>query len=252
MTHRVLCALVATAALAVARPAAAQAHDVGDWSILGAETVKPGSDVIYGAFGWPDASFGFTHGMNPNFDLGFRFSLVYGVENTTTSQFGIAAAMPLRWAFGRPGNVHLLFHFDPGLRLYTYDPTPFGFQFPVGLNLEFLTRAPFKFGLGADFNMSLFVTGAGVRVRAALRAVPRVPRRPAARHRLRHALRGDHRRRFLAQRDRDALRLPRPAAARLPPLIEARRAHLRATGAWARRPVRAILRGCQRGGRTWC
>jgi len=159
MTHRVLCALVATAALAVARPAAAQAHDVGDWSILGAETVKPGSDVIYGAFGWPDASFGFTHGMNPNFDLGFRFSLVYGVENTTTSQFGIAAAMPLRWAFGRPGNVHLLFHFDPGLRLYTYDPTPFGFQFPVGLNLEFLTRAPFKFGLGADFNMSLFVTG---------------------------------------------------------------------------------------------
>jgi hypothetical protein len=33
------------------------------------------------------------------------------------------------------------------------------FQFPVGLNLEFLTRSALRVGVGADFHMSLFVTG---------------------------------------------------------------------------------------------
>ena len=155
------CIVVAVVSLLIsAAPAAAQTRGTsGDWSLLGAETVAPGQDMVYGAFGWPDTSFGLTHGMSPDFDIGARFSFLYGVENTTTSQFGLALAMPLRWALSRQGNAHLLVHVDPGMRLYTTDPALFGFQFPIGLNIEFPTRTPLKVGLGFDFNASLFVTG---------------------------------------------------------------------------------------------
>ncbi len=160
MHKRILMVLVGVGVLSTAQPAAAQArHAADDWSILGAETVAPGRDVVHGSVGWPDATFGWTHGVNPGFDLGAQFSFLYGVENTTTSKFGIAFAVPLRWSIARSGNAHLLFHVDPGIRLYTYDPALFGFQFPIGLNIEFVTRAPLKVGIGADFNASLFVTG---------------------------------------------------------------------------------------------
>lgn len=160
MNHRTLGLLAAVALSAVARPAEAQARRGSEgWSILGAETLAPGEDAVHAAFGWPDLTFGYTHGVNPGFDVGARFSFVYGVENTSTSQFGIAFAVPLRWELNRSGNAHLLLHLDPGLRVYTTDPALFGFQAPIGLNIEFLTRAPFKFGIGADFNLSLFVTG---------------------------------------------------------------------------------------------
>ncbi len=160
MKHRTLALLAALAVSALARPAAAQGQrSYEGWSILGAETLAPGQDAIYGAFGWPDLTLGYKHGVNPGFDAGVNFSFIYGVENTSNSHFGVGLAVPLRWALSRSGNAHLLLHVDPGLRVYTYDPALFGFTAPIGLNIEFLTRAPFKFGIGADFNMSLFVTG---------------------------------------------------------------------------------------------
>ena len=145
--------------LLAATPAAAQQRGHGEWSMLGAETVAPGGDVAYGAFGWPDVSFGFTHGVSSTFDAGVRFAFVYGVENTSLSKFGMEFAAPLRWSLVRQGPVHFLLHLDPGLRLYTYNPVFFGFQLPVGLNLEFQTRSPLKIGVGADFHATLFVTG---------------------------------------------------------------------------------------------
>lgn len=145
-------------ALLGATPAAAQSRGA-DWSILGAETLAPGSDAVYGRFGWPDVSFGFTHGVNSTFDAGVRFGFLYGVENTSSSRFGMEFAAPLRWSLARQGPVHFLLHLDPGLRFYTFDPVLFGFQLPVGLNLEFQTRSPLKIGVGADFHAALFVTG---------------------------------------------------------------------------------------------
>lgn len=160
MRKRIIVALAGVAVLFTAEPAAAQARSgAGDWSILGAETVAPGADVVHGEFGWPDTSFGWTHGVSPGFDAGARFSFLYGVENRSDSQFGIGFAVPLRWSLARSGNAHLLFHVDPGLRLYTYDKALFGFQAPVGLNVEFATHTPLKIGIGADFAATLFVTG---------------------------------------------------------------------------------------------
>lgn len=147
--------------LLAAAPAAAQTQGrAADWGVIGAETVATGSDVVYGAFGWPDVTFGYTHGMSRDFDLGFKLQLIYGVENTTDTQFGMAFAVPLRWTIARHGNVSALFHVDPGIRFYTTNPVLFGFQLlPLGLNVQIQPMPALSLGLGFDWNSSLFVTG---------------------------------------------------------------------------------------------
>ena len=90
--------------LLAAAPASAQTRGRGttDWSVLGSETVAPGSSVLHGAFGWPDVTFQYTYGMSQDFDVGLRMQLVYGFENTTEdNQFGMAFAVPLRFALAR-------------------------------------------------------------------------------------------------------------------------------------------------------
>ncbi len=164
MTRRIELALAAAAlaaSLLYAPAAEAQARSraASGGSLLGAETLAPGRDMLSARFGWPDLTLEYTHGMSPGFDLGGRFQFVYGVESTTTSKFGIAFAVPMRWSLSRAGNVRLAFHVDPGLRLYTYDPALFGFQFPFGLNLEIPVSPPILFGVGADFNATLMITG---------------------------------------------------------------------------------------------
>jgi len=156
---------MATVALAglllAATPAAAQAQGrASDWSVLGGETVAPGADVVHGAFGWPDATFAYTHGMSRDFDVGAKMQLVYGVENTTDTQFGMAFAVPLRWTVARQRNVSVLFHVDPGIKFYTTNPVLFGFQLlPFGLNLEIQPTSALGVGIGFDWNSTLFVTG---------------------------------------------------------------------------------------------
>ncbi len=156
---------MATVALAglllAATPAAAQSRGrVGDWSVVGGETVAPGADVVYGAFGWPDATFGYLHGLSRDFDVGFKLQMVYGVENTTDTQFGMAFAVPLRWTLARHQNMSVLLHVDPGVRFYTTDPVLFGFQIlPFGLNVAFQAAPQLAVGLGFDWNSTLFVTG---------------------------------------------------------------------------------------------
>ena len=146
-------------AAAVLAVGSAQAQEGRRWSILGPDTVPVGADVISGAFGWPDVSFGYTHGISPTFDAGARFSLLYGVENTTTTQFGLALAAPLRFHLLSRDKVGILFHIDPGLRLYTTSPASFGFQFPVGVNFGIHVTPELTIGAGADFWASLFVSG---------------------------------------------------------------------------------------------
>src|SRR5512146_3184696 len=162
MSKRML--VVALGILISAAPATAQTRRGGGdaWSILGAETLAPGSDAVYGVAGWPDTSFGWQHGVQPNFDAGLKLSLLYGFENRTDSQFGMAFVAPLRFTLARRANAIIGFHVDPGIRFYTTDPVLFGFQFPFGVNIEFPMRnVPLKLGVGADFMADLFVTGAG-------------------------------------------------------------------------------------------
>src|SRR4029077_5709133 len=100
------------------------------YSLLGGETVGSGVDVVSGEFGWPGISFGFTHGLNRDTDVGARFDLLFGFEEiSSTSQFGIGVRVPLRMTVLRRDRLSVLVHIDPGLKLYTTSSAAFGLQF---------------------------------------------------------------------------------------------------------------------------
>src|SRR5512137_2008467 len=133
-THSVLAAAI-LGAVALS-PAAAKAQSdapahagLSGWSTVGAETVSPGRPVIDIQAGWPSTTFGFTFGLSQSSDVSIRLGLLYGFEGTTSNQFGLSFYAPLRFQLLQGRDFKLLFHVDPGMRLYTTSNAMFGFQF---------------------------------------------------------------------------------------------------------------------------
>ncbi len=145
---------------AAASPAFAQARTTpgGQYSLLGGTTVPTGSDVVSGEFGWPSATFGLTHGTGPNTDVGFKFDLIWGFEDRSTSQFGIGFRAPLRVTLHRRDRISVLAHVDPGIKIYTTNPAIFGFQWPVGITIGYAASPEFNLGFGVELPMTLTVT----------------------------------------------------------------------------------------------
>jgi hypothetical protein len=159
---------VALLTAAAASPAFAQRSTAitapaARYSLLGGTTVPTGVDVASAEVGWPSASFGFTHGMSPTTDVGFKFDLIWGFENTTTSQFGLGFRVPLRANILRRDRLTALVHIDPGLKVYTTSPANFGLQFPVGVTLSYAAAAEYNIGFGVDLPMTLMLTPSPVR-----------------------------------------------------------------------------------------
>jgi hypothetical protein len=157
-------ALLAVAALSpastLAQPEEPAHAGLSGWSMVGSETVAPGRPVIDVQAGWPSTTFGYTFGLTPASDVSLRFGLLYGFEGRTDSQFGLAFYAPLRFQLLQGRDFKLLFHVDPGLKLYTTSSAMFGFQFPVGVVMGFPIQPNLEVGVGLDFNMTLLVTGA--------------------------------------------------------------------------------------------
>ena len=141
-----------------AAPAAATAG--GQYSLIGGDTVGNNHDVISGEFGFPSVSLGYTHGMSPTTDIGAKFDLLYGVESVTNGccQFGLGFRVPLRLTATRRDKLSVLVHIDPGVKLYTFSSTWFGFQFPVGLTLGYAAAPDLTVAFGVDLPMTIFVT----------------------------------------------------------------------------------------------
>jgi hypothetical protein len=165
MTLRNRTAIAAAALLAALIPSTALAEGqgsghlgLGGWSVVGTETVS-GRPVIDAQTGWPSTTFGYTFGLSPTSDISLRLGLLYGYEGTTDSQFGLSFYAPLRFQLYQSPDFKLLFHVDPGLKLYTTSSAQFGFQFPVGVVMGFPLRPDLEVGMGADFAMTLLVTG---------------------------------------------------------------------------------------------
>jgi hypothetical protein len=165
MTNPIRAAVAAVALVAAAVPATSMAQSdaagrpgLTGWSVVGTETVT-GRPVLDVQTGWPSTTFGYTFGMSPSSDIGLRFGLLYGYEGTTNSQFGLSFYAPLRFQLLQNRDFKLLLHVDPGLKLYTMSSAQFGFQFPVGIVMGFPVQPNLEIGLGADFNMTLIVTG---------------------------------------------------------------------------------------------
>ena len=154
-----LCAAAASPAFAQARTTPA-----GQYSLLGGTTVPTGTDVVSGEFGWPSATFGFTHGTSPTSDVGFKFDLIYGFENETASQFGIGFRVPLRFMVHRRDRLSVLAHVDPGIKIYTTNPAIFGFQWPIGLTVGYTATPDLNVAFGFELPMTLVVTPSPVQM----------------------------------------------------------------------------------------
>jgi hypothetical protein len=150
---------------AVAFPAFAQRSTTisappARYSLLGGTTVPNGVDVVSAEVGWPGISFGYTHGNGPNTDIGFKFDLLYGFENTSIGQFGIGARVPFRITAMRRDRLSVLLHIDPGLKVYTTSSALFGIQFPIGATVGYAASPELNFAFGLEFPMFLAVTSA--------------------------------------------------------------------------------------------
>lgn len=164
-------ALALAMVLAPVAVQAQQAKGLGNWSVVGSEinTGKPFQDV---QAGWPNVNFGYTFNLGKTSDLGLRFGLLYGVEGTTYTQFGLGLWAPIRFQLIQGEKFNLLFHVDPGVRLYfsgstcvagssfCYDTskTLFAFTFPVGVVGGFPVAPNLEIGGGLDLNLALNVT----------------------------------------------------------------------------------------------
>jgi hypothetical protein len=149
--------------LSIAVPAAAQrridAAPAGRYSLLGGDTVGANTNVVSGEFGWPSVSFGYTHGLNRDTDIGLRFDLLFGVEGASTaSQFGVGFRVPMRMTVMRRDRFSVLLHFDPGLKIFTTSPALFGLSFPVGAVFGYSATREMIVAFGIDLPMTLYVS----------------------------------------------------------------------------------------------
>lgn len=128
----------------------------GHWSVATGETVSPDRDAIAFEMGWPGISFGYLRGLSDRSDVGFRVSLLYSEENTSTSVFGAGADLPLRLVVSRHEKVSLGLHIDPGVRVYTrYGYSNFLTRFPVGGTLGIQATPELRLAATADLTMAI-------------------------------------------------------------------------------------------------
>jgi hypothetical protein len=150
--------VVAALALATSGVRAQEQASVPRTSLIGGETVGDGQDVVSSEIGWPSISIGYTHGLTPYTDAGFRFDLLYSVEGTTEDRFGLGFRVPLRAIAIRGSTASLLVHFDPGLAVYPKTEARWSAVLPVGGAVGFQISDTFRMALGMDLPMSIVFT----------------------------------------------------------------------------------------------
>jgi len=120
------------------------------------ETVSPDRDAIGFELGWPGISFSYLHGTSDRTDVGARFDLLYGFENTTHTAFGAGVDVPFRLVVNRSTKVSVGLHIDPGLRIYTRNSqTDFMTRFPVGGVIGFQATPELRLAASADLSMAV-------------------------------------------------------------------------------------------------
>lgn len=180
-SHMVLLAvtLAMTPSLAVAQEEEG-GGGMPSWSVMSGRTVGAGSNAFVADVGWPGIEGRFLHGLSSKFDVGGRFSFLYGslvgVHVLPALHFGGV----LRAGLVRNGMVSLGLQFEPGIGFGFNDAGSFLIHFPfevqVGLspsrlvNLVFAARLaptvvihfegyarfvmPIMFGPGAELFLS--------------------------------------------------------------------------------------------------
>jgi len=177
-------AAVAALPLAAQAQAAPQGKGLGDFSVVGSE-INTGKPVETFEAGWPSVDFGYVFNLSKTSDMGVKLGLLYGVEGSTYTTFGLALYAPIRFELARVGEGKVLFHVDPGLAIYFGSSacsgltgialefcnaanaavnnslgtgTQFAFTFPVGVVMGFPVMPGLEVGGGLDLNLALVVT----------------------------------------------------------------------------------------------
>jgi hypothetical protein len=128
----------------------------GHWSVVTGETVSPDRDAIGLEVGWPGASFSYLHGTSDRSDVGIRFDLLYGRENTTNTAFGAGVDVPFRLVVNRSNRVAIGLQIEPGLRIYTQNSqTDFMTRFPVAGVLGVQATPELRLGASAGLTMAV-------------------------------------------------------------------------------------------------
>ena len=157
-TRIAIAALLLIGAAARAQTAGADVPILGSsqrWSLNTGETVAQDRNAVSVEAGWPGISLGYTKGLSDTTDIGARFDLLYGVESTTTTQFGLGFRVPYRVVLSRSGATSILVHADPGVKLYTTSPATFALQVPVGVALGYGVSNNLRVEVGADLPVTL-------------------------------------------------------------------------------------------------
>ena len=140
------------------------------WSVHTGETVALGQNVVSGSVGFPGLSAGYIHGLTPDSDIGARFDLLYSLENTTHTTFGVGLAAPYRLVVMRNNNLSVLVHADPGIKLYpsvgagtdsrgnSTSSTLFGLSAASGVQLGIQLMPNLRGEVGVDLPLTLYVT----------------------------------------------------------------------------------------------
>jgi hypothetical protein len=106
--------------------------------------------------GWPGASFSYLHGTSDRSDVGIRFDLLYGRENTTNTAFGAGVDVPFRLVVNRSNRVAIGLQIEPGLRIYTQNSqTDFMTRFPVAGVLGVQATPELRLGASAGLTMAV-------------------------------------------------------------------------------------------------
>jgi hypothetical protein len=152
---RIRTAIAAAAALAAA--AAHAQETIPRWSLIAGETVGDRQDAVSAEVGWPGVSLGWTHGLTAYTDVGLRFDVLYTVDDTTHTRFGLGGRVPLRAVAVRGDVASLFVHMDPGFSIYPSDPSRWGIRLPLGGSVGFQVTPQSRFAVGMEIPLTFVI-----------------------------------------------------------------------------------------------
>ena len=150
--------LVLSAAWLVTMAAVTEARA---WGLHTGDTIGTGDNLAYGEVGWPGVSAGFAHGFNDRLEIGGRLDVLYGIEGTPHSFFGLGFGATFRYTLLRSTNFSAEVHALPGFKFDAVDPVLFGLSFPIGGEVGYHVTRQATVSLGLDLPMFADFTNGG-------------------------------------------------------------------------------------------
>ncbi len=144
-------------AVVVAGVAGAQ-ESAPRFALATGETVAQGADMAYGQFGWPGVFFGYTHGLNDKTDVTMRFGLLYSIEGTSDTSFGVQLDIPLRLTVLRRGKTSIQVGLQPGFTIYTREQANLLLGFPITAALGVQVTPELRIAAATDQVMRVRLT----------------------------------------------------------------------------------------------